>query len=152
MSVGAWRAFARGGLRDAGGDGRKNRQSRAGVVPPMRLICTLIASGAVALLATASASSMAPPRLVGTVGPGFTISLKHNGKVFKTLKHGRYTFAISDKANIHNFQIEGPGVDRAITTVSFKGAKTVTIMLRKGSYKFYCAPHESGMFGRFKVT
>ena len=54
---------------------------------------------------------MAPPRLVGTVGPGFTISLKHNGKVFKTLKHGRYTFAISDKASIHNFQIEGPGVD-----------------------------------------
>ena len=109
----------------------------------MKLICTLIASGAVALLATASASSMAPPRLVGTVGPGYTISLKHNGKVFKTLKHGQYTFAISDKASIHDFQIEGPGVDRAITTVSFQGTKTVTILLRKGSYKFYCAPHES---------
>jgi len=121
-------------------------------MPSMKLICTLIASGAVALLATASASSMAPPRLVGTVGPGFTISLKHNGKVFKTLKHGRYTFAISDKASIHNFQIEGPGVDRAITTVSFQGTKTVTILLRPGSYKFYCAPHESSMFGRFKVT
>ena len=90
--------------------------------------------------------------LVGTVGPGFTISLKHNGKVFKTLKHGRYTFAISDKASIHNFQIEGPGVDRAITTVSFMGTKTVTIMLRKGTYKFYCAPHESSMYGSFKVT
>ena len=89
----------------------------------MKLICTLIASGAVALLATASASSMAPPRLVGTVGPGFTISLKHNGKVFKTLKHGRYTFAISDKASIHDFQIEGPGVDRAITTVPFRGRR-----------------------------
>jgi plastocyanin len=118
----------------------------------MRLICTLLASGVVALLATASASSMAPPRLVGTVGPGFTISLKHTGKVFKTLKPGRYTFAISDKASIHNFQIEGPGVDRAITTVSFKGTKSVTIQLRKGSYKFYCKPHESSMFGRFKVA
>jgi len=118
----------------------------------MKLICTLIASGAVALLAAASASSLAPPRLVGTVGPGFTISLKHNGKVFKTLKHGRYTFAISDRASIHDFQIEGPGVDRAITTVSFQGTKTVTILLRPGSYKFYCAPHESSMFGRFKVT
>ena len=118
----------------------------------MKIICTLVATGAVALLATSPAAPMSTPRLVGTVGPGFTISLKHNGKVFKTLKHGRYTFAISDKANIHNFQIEGPGVDRAITTVSFKGTKTVTILLRKGSYKFYCAPHESSMFGRFKVT
>ena len=87
----------------------------------MKLICTLVAAGAVALLATASASSMAPPVLIGTVGPGFTISLKHNGKVFKTLKAGRYTFAISDKASIHNFQIEGPGVEQAITTVSVHG-------------------------------
>src|SRR4026208_2519180 len=118
----------------------------------MKLICTLIASGAAALLATASASSMAPPRWVGRAGPGCPTPRKHKGKVFKTLKHGRYTFAISDKASIHNFQIEGPGVDRAITTVSFKGTKTVTIMLSKGSYKFYCKPHESSMFGRFKVT
>jgi plastocyanin len=118
----------------------------------MRLICTLFAAGAVALLATSPAAPLSPPRLVGTVGPGFTITLKHNGKTFKTLKHGSYTFVVSDKATIHNFQIEGPGVDRAITSVPFKGTKTVTIMLRKGSYKFYCAPHESTMFGRFKVT
>jgi ABC-type amino acid transport substrate-binding protein len=107
----------------------------------MKTICTLIAAGAVALLATSPAAPMSTPRLIGTVGPGFTISLKHNGKVFKTLKAGRYTFVVSDRANIHDFQIEGPGVDRAITSVPFKGTKTVTIMLRKGSYKFYCAPH-----------
>ena len=118
----------------------------------MKLITTLFAAGAVALLATAPAAPLSTPRLVGTVGPGFTISLKQNGKLVKTLKAGRYTFAISDKASIHNFQIEGPGVDRAITTVPFTGAKTVTILLRRGSYKFYCAPHESAMFGRFKVT
>ena len=116
------------------------------------LVVTAALAGLAALALTSSAGAAAPTKLVGTVGPGFTISLKHNGKVFKTLKHGRYTFAISDKASIHDFQIEGPGVDRAITTVSFKGTKTVTIMLRKGSYKFYCAPHESSMFGRFKVT
>jgi plastocyanin len=118
----------------------------------MKIIGTLIAAGAVALLATSPAAPMSTPRLVGTVGPGFTISLKHNGKAFKTLKAGKYTFAIADKASIHNFQIEGPGVDRAITTVPFTGTKIVTITLRKGSYKFYCAPHESSMFGRFKVA
>jgi plastocyanin len=118
----------------------------------MRLICTLVAAGAVALLATSPAAPMSPPKLAGTVGPGFTISLKHNGKAVKTLKAGSYTFVISDKATIHNFVVEGPGVERDITTPSFTGTKTVTIKLRKGKYKFYCRPHESSMFGFIKVT
>src|SRR5215475_11383221 len=118
----------------------------------MRIICTLAAAGAVALLATSPAAPMSTLRLVGTVGPGFTITLKHNGKAFKTLKPGRYTFAISDKASIHNFQIEGPGIDRAITGIPFTGTKTVTITLKRGTYKYYCVPHESTMHGSFKVA
>ena len=95
---------------------------------------------------------MSPAKLTGTVGPGFTITLKKAGKAVKTLKAGKYTFVVTDKASIHNFEIEGPGVDKEITGVSFKGTKRVTITLKKGSYKFYCAPHESGMNGHFKVT
>jgi plastocyanin len=95
---------------------------------------------------------MATPKLTGTVGPGFTISLKKAGKTFKTLKAGKYTFVVADKASIHNFEIEGPRLDKAITSVSFKGTKTVTLTLKKGTYKFYCAPHESTMHGSFKVT
>ena len=121
-------------------------------MPPMKTICTLLAAGAVALLATAPAAPMSPPRLTGTVGPGFTISLKKAGKVVRTLKQGRYTFAIADKASIHNFVVEGPRLDRQLTTVSFTGTKTVTILLRKGTYKYYCAPHESTMHGSFRVT
>jgi Copper binding proteins, plastocyanin/azurin family len=118
----------------------------------MRLICTLLAAGAVALLATSPAAPMSHPRLIGTVGPGFTITLKQNGKALKTLKAGTYTFVVSDKASIHNFQIEGPGLDRAITTVGATGTKTVTLRLKHGTYKYYCAPHESTMHGSFKVT
>jgi plastocyanin len=118
----------------------------------MRLFCTLAAAGAVALLASSPAAPMSPPKLNGTVGPGFTITLKKAGRAVKTLKAGRYTFVISDKANIHNFVVEGPGVERDITTPSFVGTKTVTIRLRKGKYKFYCRPHESSMFGFVKVT
>ena len=118
----------------------------------MKTICTLIAAGAVALLATSPAAPMATPRLVGTVGPGFTISLKHNGVPAKTLKAGTYTFVISDRASIHNFVLEGPGVERDITTAPFTGTKTVTIKLRKGKYKYYCRPHESLMFGFVRVT
>ena len=59
---------------------------------------------------------------------------------------------MSDKASIHNFVLEGPGVERQITTVPFKGTKTVTVKLRAGKYKFYCRPHESTMFGYVKVS
>src|SRR4051794_15297756 len=117
----------------------------------MKLICTLLAAASIGLLAAATASS-APPKLIGTVGPGFTISLKMNGKAVKTLKAGTYTLVVTDKASIHNFQIEGKGLDRAVTTVPFTGTKTVTILLRKGKVKYYCAPHESSMFGFVTVS
>jgi copper binding plastocyanin/azurin family protein len=118
----------------------------------MRLICTLLAAGAVTLVATAPAAPMSPPRLIGTVGPGFTISLKKGTARVKTLKAGKYTFVVSDKASIHNFVFEGPGIDRAISAVGFRGTKTVTLTLKRGKYKYYCAPHESSMFGFVTVT
>ena len=95
----------------------------------------------------------ATPKLVGTVGPGYTISLKKAGKKVTTLKAGKYTFVITDKASIHNFSLDGPnGLEKTFTTVPFKGQKSITLTLKKGEYKFYCEPHESTMFGKFKVT
>ena len=117
----------------------------------MKLI-TLLAVAAAALALAASASPLVPPRLVGTVGPGFTISLTKLGKRVTTLRAGRYTIVVHDKAAIHNFVLEGPGVERDITTPAFVGTKTVTVLLRKGKYKFYCRPHESSMFGFVRVT
>jgi plastocyanin len=121
----------------------------------MRLIATLLATAAVALVATAAGSPMGPPKVYGTVGPGFTITLKptlKSTKLVKTLKAGRHTFVVADKASIHNFELEGPGVDREITHVSFVGTKTVTLVLKRGVYKYYCKPHESTMHGTFRVT
>jgi hypothetical protein len=117
----------------------------------MKLICTFVAAAAVGLTAVVSASPAAPPKIFGTVGPGFTISLKQNGKPVKTLKAGLYTFVISDKSSIHSFVVEGPGVERDITSVPFVGTKTVTFRLHTGKYKFYCRAHESSMFGYFRA-
>ena len=114
------------------------------------LLAAVIAVSGTVLVAQTSA--MATPKLNGTVGPGFTITLTKAGKKVTKLKAGKYSFVIADKASIHNFQIEGRGLDKAITSVSFKGTKTVTLTLKKGTYKFYCAPHESTMHGSFKVT
>jgi len=120
----------------------------------MKLIYTLLVAATVALGATAAASSMSPPRLNGTVGPGFTITLKNaSGKLVKSLKAGRYTFVIHDKASIHSFGLDGPsGFAKDFTSVSFTGTKTFTLTLKKGKYKYYCTPHESSMFGLFVVV
>ena len=96
------------------------------------------------------------PKLVGTVGPGYTITLKKGTAKVKTLKAGKYTFVVTDKASIHDFTIErekgGPKIEKTLTGTSFQGKKTVTVTLKKGSWKFYCSIHEPQMFGFFKVT
>ena len=97
----------------------------------------------------------ATPQVVGTVGPGFTIKLTSAGKKATKLKAGKYTFVVADKASIHNFvleQVSGGKFEKQLTTVPFTGTKTVTLTLKKGKWKYYCAPHESSMFGFFTVT
>ena len=121
-------------------------------MPRTRLFALLAAAAALALASAVSAWAAAP-KLFGTVGPGFTISLKDaKGKAVKTLTHGKFTFVVTDKASIHNFHLKGPGIDKDITTVAGTGTKTVTLTLKLGTYRFYCVPHESSIHGSFKVT
>jgi plastocyanin len=125
-----------------------------------RLVLPVVV-GAAALAVSAQTQAMSAPKLTGTVGPGFTISLKDStGKKVTKLKHGKYTFVVSDKASIHNFVIEKPlpkkngkpAFEKDITEVTFVGKKTVTILLTKGKWEVYCAPHESSMKQKFTVT
>ena len=101
-------------------------------------------------------SSASTPTLNGTVGPGFTISLKTSaGAKVKTLKAGTYKFAITDKADIHTFdlkQTSGGKFHKELTSAGFTGKKTVTITLSKGRWQFYCAVHSGTMFGNFTVN
>jgi outer membrane murein-binding lipoprotein Lpp len=115
------------------------------------LLVAAVVVGAV-LVAGASARRSATPVLTGTVGPGFTISIKKGGKTVKTLKAGTYKLVIHDKASIHGFSLDGPhGFAKDISPVPFVGTKTITLKLKAGGYKFYCPPHEPTMFGRFTV-
>jgi plastocyanin len=89
--------------------------------------------------------------LVGTVGPGFTITLTQGGKAVKTLKAGSYTIKVQDKASIHDFHLIGKGLNKS-TTVPFTGTQTWKVTLKAGSYTFQCDPHAAeGMKGTFKV-
>jgi hypothetical protein len=117
---------------------------------PSRIVL-LAALGA--LVVVAAAGAMTPPKVDGAVGPGFTIGLKSTaGKKITALKHGSYTFVVSDKADIHSFHLTGPGVNKVITGVGFKGTKTVTLVLKPGTYKFFCDVHPTEMHGSFKVS
>jgi len=121
-------------------------------VPKKTLLAVASLAAALAAAAAAPAARTAPPTLIGTVGPGFTITLKMGNKVVKTLKAGTYTLVINDKASIHAFSLDGPnGFAKDFTTVPFVGTKTFTVNLKPGAYKYYCPPHEPTMFGRFVV-
>jgi len=108
------------------------------------------ALAALALVAVVPAQA-AVPKLTGTVGPGFTISLKKAGVNLKAAKAGRYSLTVADKSGIHNFRLKGPGVNIA-TSVIRTGTKTFAFTLKRGTYTFVCDPHSSSMKGSFKVS
>lgn len=105
----------------------------------------------VALTVAAPASARTTP-LAGTVGPGFTISLKKTGATVKTLRRGSYRITVNDRSDFHNFRLRGPGINKMITSVVFVGRKGVTFTLRPGRYTFLCDPHPVDMRKTFRVT
>jgi hypothetical protein len=114
-----------------------------------------LAAGVLLALAFAGVGSAGHAKstgLVGEVGPSFSIEVKRNGKDLETIRHGTYRIKIEDKSSFHNFHLKGPGLNKK-TTVLFKGDRTWTITLKKGTYTYQCDPHAArGMKGTFKVT
>ncbi len=119
------------------------------------VVCSAVLAFSVAGAEMAFGRSFALPKLNGTVGPGFTITLKKSGQAVKILKAGSYLFVISDKASIHNFTLErasGGMFETHLTSTAFVGTKTVKVTLAKGKWKFFCSVHQSLMHGFFSVT
>ena len=110
----------------------------------------LVAVAAALSLVIAAAAQASTPPLVGTVGPGFTITLTKLGKKVLKLAPGTYTIKVSDKSSIHNFHLTGPGLKKT-TSVSATGLSTWVVKLTKGTYKYLCDPHASFMKGSFTV-
>ncbi len=86
------------------------------------------------------------PRLVGTVGPGFEISLSDN-----SVPAGRYKLVVRDRSTIHNFHILGQGVAKK-TSVPGTGRTIFRVQLRPGTYVAFCDPHAPDMFTTLTVT
>jgi plastocyanin len=117
----------------------------------IRILAAAACAALVALALTATAST-ATPTLVGTVGPGFTITLTKGGKKVKSLKRGTYKLTVRDRSASHDFHLRGPGLNKIVTGVGFVGTKSITVKLRKGGYVYVCDPHARSMKGNFIVT
>ena len=105
-------------------------------------------------LGTASPAHGDLVRLVGTVGPGFTIDLADaQGKHVDVLTEGKYELLVHDLSDIHNFVLgsKTTGAGLASTEVEFVGDQTFTIDLTPGQYAYACSPHFQVMFGNFRV-
>jgi plastocyanin len=119
----------------------------------MFLALAAVASAAVVgALALAVPGSAAVPKLVATVGPGETITLRTaSGAAVRTLRAGTYTVTVRDRSDEHNFHIVGPGVNKA-TGVEAVGTSTWKVKIRRGgAYRFVCDPHADDMRGAFRA-
>jgi len=91
------------------------------------------------------------PRLIGTVGPGFTIDLTDGrGAHVDVVPAGKYELLVHDLSAEHNFVLgsKSTGARVAATEVEFVGDQTFTIDLVRGFYVYACSPHFQVMFGR----
>jgi plastocyanin len=95
------------------------------------------------------------PKLVGTVGPGFTIDLADaSGKHVDVLPAGQYELLVHDLSSEHNFVLgsKTTGARIASTEVPSVGDETFTISLSPGPYAYACSPHFEVMNGRLQVV
>jgi len=107
---------------------------------------SLIAIVATLALAASSVAAASTKTLIGTDGPGFTITMNK-----KIVKAGMYVIIIRDRSSIHNFHLTGPGVNKLTSVPAVRTTKW-TVRLRKGIYHFVCDPHRAIMHGILKVT
>ncbi|HYZ78219.1 MAG TPA: hypothetical protein VE596_12680 [Gaiellaceae bacterium] len=116
-----------------------------------RLSLALVAAAAALTFALPGGARPAQTTLHGVVGPGFTISLTdESGNRVIHLDPGTYTIDVKDQSNLHNFDLQGPGVSQA-TDVEGVGAVTWTVTFTDGTYRYVCDAHPSLMHGSFTV-
>jgi plastocyanin len=110
-----------------------------------------IALSGLAALVLAAVAGAEDTKLSGTVGPGFTITLKDaQGADVTKLPAGAVEIAVADRSEEHNFHLSGPGVD-VTTGVEAMGDTIFRVTLGDGRYRFVCDVHPSSMAGLFDV-
>ena len=120
----------------------------------MRLVVTIAIAAALLLLPASSSAD--GQQLIGSVGPGFTISLKAaDGSAVTHLDAGTYTLVVHDLSEEHDFHIFGPsgsGVDASTgPDLTFVGDKTFTLVLPDGVKVDYVCDAHAVMHGSLTI-
>lgn len=118
-----------------------------------RAVMLVVALVAASLLGAAdgAATSAQATTLNASVGPADTITLRTaGGAAVTTLAPGAYTINVEDRADLHSFQLIGPGVNQD-SGVLFVGNLTWNVTLSNGTYVFRCSAHPTTMRGTFTV-
>jgi hypothetical protein len=117
----------------------------------MRRRLVVLVAGTAVLLVPSAVARADNPVLNGTVGPGFSISLRNAaGSLVRHLDAGTYTIQVHDLSEIHNFHLLGPGVEMA-SSVEDVQELSWTVTFSDGIYRFHCDPHAGIMRGSFAV-
>src|SRR5215210_4094345 len=114
------------------------------------IVAVTLAAVAVGIVGARADAGAEATKLVGTVDPSATISLKHeDGSAVSTIAPATYDFEVTDSTSFHNFHLTGPGIDRS-TTIAETTTVTWTLSLGEGSYEYQCDAH-AWMKGAFTV-
>ena len=116
------------------------------------VIVVVLAAFIAALPITAAPNQVPRETLNATVGPGFTIFLRHaDGRNVTQLDAGEYRIVVDDRSIEHNFHLSGAGVNMA-TEVETVGIVTWDVTFADAQvYRFVCDPHALTMRGSFNV-
>jgi hypothetical protein len=92
------------------------------------------------------------PKLLATVGPKATISLRSaSGAPIKSVKAGTYSIVVRDRSKAHNFHLVGVGVNKK-SSVAAVGTTTWKLKLSKGALRFYSDKAPTTVKGSIKVV
>jgi hypothetical protein len=93
----------------------------------------------------------ATPKLLATVGPKNTISLKSaSGAALKTVRAGAYAITVRDRSKLHNFHLVGKGVNRK-SGLAGLGTVTWKVKLSAGALRFFSDKSPKTVKGSVKV-
>lgn len=116
-----------------------------------RGLAVLTATAALVLVPGGATAPVQATQLVGTVGPGFSITLATaDGRLVTQLDPGTYEITVRDLSDDHNFRLLGPGVEE-FTPVEGMGTFTWPVTFREGRYSVWCDPHSTQMMREFTV-
>jgi hypothetical protein len=93
------------------------------------------------------------PKLLATVGPKNTISLRSSGGavLHHGVKAGTYSIVVRDRSKLHNFHLVGKGVNKRSARAAV-GTTTWKVKLAKGQLRFYSDAAPKTVKGAVSVT